>query len=400
MKYCSTFFSILFLIIGLSGQMNGQYCGVKGKHRLQLREVPEGLRSRLQEVPRLPVVVHIVWRLPEENVSDLQVHAQLDALNADFRKRNFQTPPIPEEFRELAADAGLEFCLAERDPQGNPTTGITRTATSEVAIGDARALDGRRKLFFNELGGQDAWPVDRYINIYVCDFSFLGIATAAADTALLNTPQDGIIMNYRNFGTLNLEPPYHLGTTLTHEMGHYFGLAHPWGSDVGDCEEDDGIADTPLQGHRYLGQCPGVPQFSCGSSDMYMNFMNFTDDACLSLFSPGQRDYMQSFLLSRRPGLLEEPSFCAPESPSDILQESAVRLFPNPTLDFLNLEINLAEDKRISWALYDSLGRRILQGRRAAGDFRPLDVREVAAGWYVLEVSAEEEVLRIPLLKF
>ena len=374
-----------------------QPCGVTRSVLQRGNDIPPD--SRNMQLMHLPVVVHIVWNDENQNLTDRQVRAQIDALNADFRLQNARSRFLPEPFAALAADARLEFCLASTDPSGNPSTGITRTKTMLTKIGDARAQDGRRVLFYSELGGQSAWDPHRYINVYVCDLSFLGLVPAAMDTAVLLTPEDGIIINTHAFSTTSGNPPYHLGTTLTHEMGHYLGLAHPWGNDPDNCLEDDGIDDTPIQGTTYLGTCPASPQESCGSSDMYMNFMNFTDDDCLAAFTTGQVAAMHAFLMSRRSALTETTLGCHDQGRPFDLSDQRVSVFPNPTSSFLNVEIDVEPEQRIHWRLVDALGRTLKRGERTAGEYRPLSVVELSAGWHVLYLESVSGSISIPFLK-
>lgn len=402
-------FLILFLcslfvtaFSGLSAQQFSTFpiCGVEGAAwRHALGQPP--LLNRNEEVYRIPVAVHIVWKEEAENLTDRQVRAQIDALNADFRMQNASARFLPEPFAALASDARIEFCLLSANPDGSPATGITRTNTLISNIGDARAPDGRRILCDDALGGKTPYDTRSILNIYVCDLSFLGIVPAAIEPALLHTPEDVIILNYRAFSTINTTPPYHLGTTLTHEVGHFLGLAHPWGINPSNCAEDDGIADTPPQGRTYLGFCPATPTFSCGSSDMYMNFMNFTDDACLSAFTSGQVEAMRHFLRTIRPALLTTPILCSsPPTPPRTLSRDQVHLFPNPARDRLNLEINIEPSILIHWHITNLTGSFITSGTRTAGEYRPLFINPLARGWYTLHLTTGQDTpLIIPFLK-
>lgn len=107
------------------------------------------------------------------------------------------------------------------------------------------------------------------------------------------------MVDYQVFGTTgNLLPQYNLGRTTTHEVGHWLGLRHIWGDDSGACTQSDGISDTPNQGDDYGGQCPTGTRSSCGSNDMYMNYMDYTDDACMNMLTNGQKAVMRATLNS------------------------------------------------------------------------------------------------------
>ncbi len=113
----------------------------------------------------IPVVVHIVHRLPEENIADGQVKSQMKVLNSDFRTKNADKRNVPAVWKGLLTDANIEFVLASEDPSGNPTTGITRTATTVESFGVDNGVKSSKG------GGVDAWPTDRYLNIWVCRLS-------------------------------------------------------------------------------------------------------------------------------------------------------------------------------------------------------------------------------------
>jgi len=243
----------------------------------------------------IPIVIHVVWNDPIENISDVQIQSQIDALNRDFRKQNADTTQIPSAFQSLAADMEIEFCLAKRDANGLPTTGINRVQTTINEIGN-----------FNPALGIEVpqWDTSSYLNIYVCEITdggfVLGYATFPGSPLGGN---DAIVMDYRYFGTTsNIQPPFNLGRTLPHEVGHYLNLSHIWG-DTGGCADDDNVADTPDQDFSYSG-CPTFPQVSCGSNDMFVNYMDYSDDACLLMFTPGQKLRMLAALNGPRAGLL------------------------------------------------------------------------------------------------
>lgn len=226
----------------------------------------------------IPVVVHVLYNTNAENISDEQILSQIEILNEDFRRTNSDADDVWPQ----AADTEIEFCLASRDPNGNFTTGITRTPTYRTSF----TLDDAMK--FDILGGKDAWPAGSYLNIWVCDLSgFLGYAQfPGGDPAT-----DGVVCTYTAFGnTGTASSPFDLGRTTTHEVGHWLHLRHIWGD--GDCSYDDFIADTPLSDQENYGCAIG--HVSCGSIDMVQNYMDYSDDACMNLFTEGQRDRMRA----------------------------------------------------------------------------------------------------------
>jgi hypothetical protein len=283
-----------------------------------------------RSVLTIPVVVHILYRFPDQNLSDEQVYSQIEVLNADFRGINCEIASLPAEFKPLAIDTEIEFCLTDTDPFGNPTNGITRTLTN-IPVFDPNG----KNIYYSDRGGADAWNPEKYLNIWVAP---LGGTLGFASFPGSNIPpaEDGVVVDYTGFGTIGTaENPYNLGRTTTHEIGHYFSLRHPFAvQNLELCIYDDGIEDTPMQGPNYGGSCPSYPQYSCGSSDMFMNFMNYSNDACLNMFTPGQKANMLAAIVNFRPGLLANNS-CLRE-PADGFQLEIV-LFPNPTNEKIRL---------------------------------------------------------------
>ncbi|HMT12049.1 MAG TPA: M43 family zinc metalloprotease, partial [Ignavibacteria bacterium] len=246
------------------------------------RNNPPGTDNRT--VITIPVVVHVIWNLPVQNISDDQVLSQIDVLNKDFRRMNSDTTNTPAPWKPLGADCQIEFKMARRDPNGNPTLGITRTQTSVVEFGQSSSVK------FTSQGGHDGWDRDRYLNLWTCNIGaqLLGYATFPGGSAAL----DGVVIGYNYFGTVGtLSPPYNKGRTATHEVGHWLWLYHIWGDDNGSCAGSDLIGDTPNQALEFYG-CPTYPQLdACASvapGVMFMNYMDYTDDACMNLFTQGQ----------------------------------------------------------------------------------------------------------------
>ena len=252
------------------------------------------------EVITIPIVVHVINYTPDPFViSDEKIYSQIDVLNLDFRKLNPDHLNTPNEFINLAADVGIEFHLATLDPDGNPTTGIIRSESSVVASDGQEEIFSdieERKLYFTEKGGQDAWPNDKYLNIWIADssnrngnLSLPGYANPPGSDARI----DGVVMDPRVFGTLEPIIAYHnLGRTATHEIGHWLNLKHIFAGEK-SCDSSDLVDDTPTQYESYSGQ-PIHPQISCDSNDMFMNFMDYVADDAMYLFTVGQKERMRA----------------------------------------------------------------------------------------------------------
>jgi hypothetical protein len=252
------------------------------------------------------LVFHILYRDSSEHLPDARIIGQVQVLNEVFNSPGAISQHIPGEFRKLKSPAPFHFCLASRDPNGNPTTGILRKATGDPGIA-CRRENGRRSLMSSSLGGEDLWDPTRYINIYVVNRDRCPAPGEAIFPWDANAEEDGIILDLRAVGysgNTGENSPYLLGLTLVHELGHYFGLLH-LSANLRDCTGDDLVDDTPAQGREYFG-CPGGLQFSCGSSDMYMNYMSLVDDNCMQLFTIGQVDRMLSVIEDYRPMLASQ----------------------------------------------------------------------------------------------
>jgi hypothetical protein len=241
-------------------------------------------------VVTIPVVFHVVYSMQTQNISDAKLFEQLDVLNEDFRKMNSGAGSVPFVWQGLAADCEINFCLAKRDPNAMATTGITRTQSNISQFG----FDDKVKS--TALGGRDAWDTKKYINIWVCDLgsTLYGYTPFPGGDPL----KDGIVLNYKVTGRPGLIVGADLGHTATHEIGHYFNLIHIWADDVG-CNNSDNVSDTPDQGNSTSG-CPSFPQTDACSPNapgiMFMNFMDYTDDACMTMFTNGQKTRMLAML--------------------------------------------------------------------------------------------------------
>lgn len=286
-------------------------CGTMPVHERLLRSDPAYVRARAASenghfavatgqrpltrtgITVIPVVVHVVHHGAAQNLSEEQVHSQIDALNRDYGLANADLNAVPPPFRPLVADTRIRFTLATTDPDGAPTDGITRTATRRRSFSDDDDVKA------TSTGGADAWPADRYLNLWTAPRltssagEILGYAQFPGGPART----DGVVIVHSAFGTTGTATePFQLGRTTTHEVGHWLNLRHIWGDDGTGCSGDDFVLDTPNQGGPNYGR-PTFPHLSCVNGpvgDMFMNYMDFVDDAAMVMFTVGQAVRMQS----------------------------------------------------------------------------------------------------------
>jgi len=355
------------------------------------------------EIIIIPVVVHILFNNEAQMLSDAQVRSQIDALNRDFRRMNEDASATPEVFRSRAADTRIMFCLAQVDPAGRPTKGIVRRYTSrEYFLGD----DGMK---FSSSGGNDAWDTRKYLNIWVCSMlgRSLGYATFPGGPA----EKDGVVINYDVFGTIgNLREPFTKGRTTTHEVAHWLGLKHIWGDET--CGSDD-VDDTPRQ-LSYNYYCPSFPHTTqCSqesSGDMFMNYMDFTSDACMNMFTHGQKKKMRglfapgawrnSFLRSY---VCDSSLASGAPIPDDTLKKNKpagnVKAYPNPVVDYCVIEPDgdyTLEGKTL-W-LYNATGVLIRQAVMTSGKYN-LNMRGLLPGTYFLKIGDQSDKRIFRLIK-
>ena len=276
-----------------------QFYGLRERqNRIEERIRRSIVTGEAQRVTRLlitiPVVVHVVYKTDAENISDVQVASQIDALNRDYRLQNDDKSAIPGVWQGLATDVNVEFALATKDPAGKKSTGITRTKTTRDSFGTGDSVKMKAG------GGHPAWPSARYLNLWTCNLGdgLLGYAQFPGGPA----KTDGVVILYTAFGTSGaVQAPFNLGRTATHEVGHWLNLRHVWG-DRSDCGGTDFVTDTPNAQLPNYGK-PKFPHITCNNGpngDMFMNYMDYVDDASMTMFTAGQVARMNATLAGPR----------------------------------------------------------------------------------------------------
>jgi hypothetical protein len=260
--------------------------------QFRLEESTQRMRARALKVSDYPVatisvIVHVVYRDAAQNISLSQIKSQISTLNKDFRATNSDRTRVPKPFKGLLSDTRIQFKLHK----------VTRTKTQVVSFAPD---DGVKKV---SRGGVAAVSPGKYLNIWVCALSggLLGYAQFPGGPVAT----DGVVINYRAFGSKGTaQAPFNRGRTLTHEIGHYLNLRHIWG-DTDDCSGSDLVADTPNCAGPNFGK-PKYPTVTCNNGpngDMFMNYMDYVDDAAMFMFSTQQVLRMRATLDGPRRGL-------------------------------------------------------------------------------------------------
>lgn len=354
------------------------------------------------EIIVIPVVVHVLYKQAGENISTSQVLSQIKILNDDYRRRNADTSMTPLAFRPVAADAGITFCLAQVDPNGRPTSGIIRKPTNQ----DMFTMNDEMK--FSATGGDNAWDPTRYLNIWVCNMSTRNLGYASLPQGPAD--KDGIVLNHTAFGnTGTARIPFDKGRTATHEIAHWLGLMHLWGDNT--CASD-GIDDTPTQ-ESYNFYCPAYPHMSSCSpdarGDMFMNFMDFTDDACMNLFTTGQKNKMRSQFALHMPRNSFLQSYACDSSLASgaplvdsVIPKKPVfewQVYPNPVRDFLQVQ-KTDKSSLQGWVASVYNMRGVLMGRHSLQQEKFLVyLKHLTPGIYMLRLENGTDKYSMKFLK-
>ncbi len=395
MKIGFTLFVLCFAVY-----TSAQRCGTEEylkRNKVSYTQTPLTLLSATSdrdtlnnEVIVIPVVIHVLYNNAAQNISDAQVLSQVAALNADYRRLNADAEKTPIPFQKLAADTRIVFCLAKVDPNGRYTSGIVRKYTREQFwLSD----DGMK---FSAKGGDDAWDSKKYLNIWVCNLFGRTLGYGVLPGGPAN--KDGVVIQYNVFGTTGtLNTEFNKGRTATHEIGHWLGLKHLWGD--GQCG-DDGVSDTPPQ-QANNSYCPSFPHTSSCSinsyGDMFMNYMDFTDDVCMNMFTAGQKNLMRGMFASGSPrnsfltaNVCDSSLAQGGPLPVDSIAESGrinISVYPNPfTTEVVVKSENLDDLVGKKIKLFDVTGKlfvsQVLQSQKTI-----IPLSSLPAGIYFIKIE-------------
>ena len=346
--------------------------------------VPGSILS--EQTITIPVVVHVLYYNSYENISEAQIQSQLDAINADFSRNNADFSKVPSVFAKLSGNANIRFELAKVDPNGRPTTGVVRKRSTRMMWSDDDKIKSA------SFGGSAPWDASSYLNIWVCNTvpGLSGYATVPGS----DPAKDGVVVRYDAFGTTgNVSFPYHKGRTLTHEVGHWLGLQHLWGDK--QCG-DDGIQDTPKQRSGNAGDpvfpkltaCNGTPE-----GEMFMNFMDFTNDASMGMFTEGQKNVMRAQFAStgKRNSLLNSKGLSTSWNSSPVAAETVtnkqISIYPNPVASGnISISLNGVDNQGKHFAIIAANGQIVKTGyfQQAKAD---VNVSSLTPGIYQVRLT-------------
>lgn len=322
-------FSFLFALSTISAFAQHDHTQRCKAHEISARYLAEqGLSTDLSqalpradqlEAPRggtltIPVVFHVVYNTTAENIPQSAITAVMNQLNQDYSASNSNLNSVRSTFQGSIGNVGIQFCLAQVDPQGNPTTGITRTQTSVTWFDP----DTQTNAMKTAAQGKAPWNPSNYLNIWVCDISsgaaggFVTLGYAYLPTGgMVGSNIDGLVIDYQYGMQLS-------SRTATHEIGHYLGLLHTWGPDPGSCSGDDNFTDTPNTNSPTYS-CSNTSLQKCNTLTQYENFMDYSN--CSAMFTNQQGNYMNGILTGLRSGLLSNSAcsgsstgYCIPTS--------------------------------------------------------------------------------------
>jgi hypothetical protein len=404
--------------------IGNHYPELQKSFRLTFDHVKAQQKSPESETLNIRVVVHVVWNDPEENLPDSVIWSQIDVLNEDYNRLNPDTANLRPIFDIAAGNPLIQFELAD----------IVRIETDQTFTLNLLGNEILSNLKSTAAGGSDAWDTDAYLNIWICKIQpiaiggitlgqILGFAFPPndlgnwpANSGAPSPDQDGVVLDYRVVGRNNpntVQVPGGAGNlavqgrTGTHEVGHYLGLRHIWGDGgilglPNNCNQSDGIDDTPFANAQSPFNCD-ITRNTCNTVELFYgidmpdlieNYMDYSSEDCMNMFTQGQAAHMRSVLEGPRSGLVQPPSSL--QSAADL---RPMRLFPNPAIGNARLEFSLEQPQRLTCQLFSADGR--LHWQSSTADFASgnhviqIPAEHLPAGMYYIRIGANA----VPLVK-
>ena len=351
----------------------------------------------------IPVVIHVVWNDPSENLDDSIIQSELQVLNEDYRRLNPDAVNTISYFDSVGGDAHIQFVIHDiRRVQTTASFSFGLTGLPDSLIKTTAA------------GGDDAIDPDHFLNLWIVNIqaSFFGqllgysyppdsLASWPAGSIAPQKAWDGVVIDYRCIGRNNPNPLVFSGQTLTirgrtgtHEFGHYLGLRHIWGDGstfgANDCMQSDGIDDTPFANTQSSFDCQTARNtctqveayYGADAPDMVQNYMDYSSESCMNLFTKGQAAVMRGVLADQRQGLISGYA----TSITPVRGDAAITIYPNPTNGLIYIPFAGGNNPYTAIQVYNMLGETITVDQFVRSGTVTLDVSTVPAGVYTLDI--------------